>query len=60
MKKKAELTIETIIILILVLVVLIVVSLIFRSQIVDFVNSIRGVSSGLNTDLTKATDALAP
>ncbi|MSR86286.1 hypothetical protein EXS74_02730 [Candidatus Woesearchaeota archaeon] len=60
MNKKAELTMETVIVLILLLIVLIAVALIFRSQIISFVNSISGVSSGLNTDLAKATDALSP
>jgi len=58
MKKKAELTLETVIVLILLLIVLIAVALIFRGQIMDFVNNIRGVSSAL--DLSTAAEGLSP
>ncbi len=59
MKRKGELTMETVIVLILLLIVLIAVALIFRGQIISFVNSITGVSSGLNTDLSEATKTLS-
>ena len=52
--------INVLIVIILALLVLVVVILIFRDQIIDFVNNIQGVSSGLGTDLGKATDALSP
>ena len=58
MKKKGELTLNYLIVIILALVVLIVVSLIFRDQIIDFVNNIRGISSSI--DLGTAAEGLAP
>ena len=58
MKKKAELTINYLIVIILALIVLIVASLIFRDQIIDFVNNIRGISSIL--DLGTAAEGLSP
>ena len=58
--KKGELTINYVIVTILALIVLIIVALIFRDQISSFVKTILGISSGLNTDLSQATDALSP
>jgi len=60
MEKRGELTINYVIVIILALLVLVVIALIFRNQIIDFINNIRGISSSLNTDLSKASDALAP
>jgi len=55
-KKGMELTLNYIILIILGLLVLIVVGLIFREQIITFIENIRGVSSGL--ELEKATEGL--
>lgn len=58
--KKGELTINYIIIIILALLVLIVVAIIFRNQIGDFVQNIRGLSSGFNADIQQSAQGLAP
>lgn len=56
--KKGEITINYVIVIILALIVLIVVALIFRNQIGEFVQNIRGVSSGLG--LEEAAGKLKP
>ena len=48
--KRGEITINYVIVIILALIVLIVISLIFRDQITNFVENIRGVSSGLGLE----------
>lgn len=58
MRKKGELTMETVIALILLLIVLIVVALIFRQQIIDFVTNIQGTSSTLGSNIKDATSQL--
>ena len=54
--KKGELTIEYVIIIILALLVLVVIAIIFRGQIMSFLDSIRGVSNAV--DLSTSTEAL--
>jgi len=56
--KKGELTINYTIVIILALLVLIIIALIFRGQIINFVNEITGVSESLN--LKDAAQGLKP
>lgn len=56
--KKGELTINYTIVIILALLVLIIIALIFRGQIINFVNEITGISDGLN--LKDAAQGLKP
>lgn len=60
MNKKGDLTINYIVITILALLVLVVVAIIFREQIVNFIDTIRGLTGGLNTDIQKAGEELIP
>lgn len=59
-KKGAELTMNYLVVIIIGLLVLVVVALIFRGQIIEFVNSIRSVTSGLGSQLQGATEKLTP
>ena len=60
MKKKGELTLQYIIMMILGLMALIIIAIIFREQIGNFVATIKGTSSGIDTQIIEATDGLTP
>ena len=60
MEKKGDITINYIIVTILALLVLVVVALIFREQIISFIDTIRGLSSGLSSDIDRASQELIP
>ena len=60
MNKKGDLTINYIVITILALLVLVVVAIIFREQIITFIDTIRSLSSGLSTDIGKAGEEMIP
>tara|TARA_Y100000310_G_C20689321_1_gene821170 strand:- start:1077 stop:1259 length:183 start_codon:yes stop_codon:yes gene_type:complete len=59
MNKKGELTLRFIILMILAVMVLIVVAIIFQDQIANFLETVKGTSSGLGEQIGNASQGLS-